>query len=138
MSVVTSPSRRGDRLASILGWTGVVMLTLVSGFFSMFAFGEIATEGFTGFLLHFIQMAFVIGFGLLAAALPKLGSLLLTIPALYTMLNFTLLVIGLLLLLTAVLLFVGRPQPKWLAYWVVAAGPIVLGAATAVGMSFTH
>jgi hypothetical protein len=128
----TPPVDSGARRRSMLGWIGVGLLTLVDSVLALFA----AAEGLGGhalkladFLLHFTQLAVILGIGLAAVIWPKAGAAILIIPGIF----FTVVAIGagklvgLVLLCAAGLFYWGRPEPKRLAYWIACGIPVAVG-----------
>lgn len=110
----------------------VVLSSLVTSFFSMFAFGESVGWGWEG-VGHFLQLVPVLGVALLAIAVPWTGALigLLGLFAAFRLGGVGLALGGLLVLAGAGFCF-GRPRPRRLAYSVAVGAPLVVGILTAI------
>ncbi len=147
-STPSTPQGKTDRRANTLGWIGVALVTLIVSLFAHFAFGEGITDGLPSFLGHFLQLAVVLSIGLLAITRPRIGAVILVLPGLFVvgfgvvrhlfagrlMETFWTLQIGIPLVAAAFLLYVGRPEPKRRAYWVVVGVPLLIGLLTALVM----
>lgn len=148
---VSNPSRR-EPVASVfsnrLGWAGVALATLATSFVTAFAVGETIGSGIEG-LGHVLQLIVLLAVLIAAVSIPRVGAVFVLLGVLLagfvvarsftpagagTMPGFGVFFGGY-LVLTGVLLYLGRPQPRRLVYLVTAGGPILAAVVTIIAMA---